>query len=778
MYSYNLQFEQVPSSVYTGFYNETPFYIGLSTSDPNYSDLKIKFFSQDSNSAPYQTPQNKWSHLIPQWKFLNSEQQVIEFENPQFQRTDYFPNSSDIDLEIELIFSPGVEVVGYIENAVKDFTYTMTIADATSIILPNRQGWYPIRTKTAEVDGVLRFYVNGETDQLALDIAETGLDDNSLSFSFEVQNAIETHVTQTTAYYIDDMPSTVNLIATLETSGFSFTSDHPEAKLPGYSNSLIFDSVQYEVLSASCDHLIISQDGKNPIDKFKWTDTFIPFVVTVHPNSALATNIYGLTNVDPILFSEPKTDNTSYLQLSVLSVPNSAIEWNDSNTVFLSTVDQYNLNNAGYYKGYFTSSLSSIPAKITASYYTNINKVELNNWGIGISPGFGTINGTYTKFDDNIWLDSTGFAQNAYLYRFVSGNELKWFISYTSVIPPTFSGFVTAYYYTDDVSNIYFADKSPAVIPQSSWNFGTLFLPGGFFDGDGEIGTISDLFCASAESNEFQIKQFEIPYEMRRFNESWDAGEVIQSYALAEHTYLNPLFFGDFMEVAVGGLENDYQSIGRTMFERIANFVKNHSDIDVSNVNQFYSILDSIDVPYDNYQLNYPSEMGRLVDMFSINKKRLLGDFCKCNRNFFTEIEFCEFCGHKHGLNRSKLSQTSDEFFVSAGIPFVVENVFSKNSTYRFDIVFPSVEDLSGQQTAIINTVPAVSWMTSSVYYKYSFYEYISSFCNVQEEGVINWNDPFTTLSSAISTTEQWYGDEGLIEEMLNYEIHRGIYNA
>ncbi len=265
---------------------------------------------------------------------------------------------------------------------------------------------------------------------------------------------------------------------------------------------------------------------------------------------------------------------------------------------------------------------------------------------------------------------------------------------------------------------------------------------------------------------------------MRRFNESWDAGENIHSYALAEHTYLNPVFFDNFMEVAVGGLENDYQSIGRTMYERIANFVRNHNDINEANVNQFYSILESIDVPYDDYQLSYPSEVERLVDILSIHKTRLLGEFCKCNRNFFGEIEFCRFCGHRHPLNRSVFPQNNDEFVVSANVPFVVENVFSKNENYKFDIVYPSPEDLNFQLSAVINTLPSVSWMTSSIYYKYSFYNYISSYCNVQEEGVINWNDTYTTLSSSISSLEQWYGNEGLVEEMLNYELHRGIYNA
>lgn len=555
MYDYKIQFKSSPPSTYTGFYNQTPFYIGLTTTDPNYEGLRVNLFSQNSFSSPYQIPQNKWSHLVPQWKFTNSEGKFIEFETPKILET----------------------VMG------------------------------------------------------------------------------SAYILETSAYYVDDLPANVVLIATLETSVLSLSADHPEVELPSYSNSLIFDTVEYTVLSSELDHIKVTQDGKNKINKFKWTDTYVPFVVTFHPNSALHTNIYELTSFDPILFTTPYELECNVLELSVHTVPNSSVLWNESSSVSLSSYDKYGFPSGGYYKGHFTSQVSSIPATIKANY-----------------------------------CDS-------------------------------------------------------------------------FF----------------GESNEFQIKKFERPYEMRRFNESWDTGGVIHSYALAEHTYFNPIFFDNFMEVAVGGLESNHQSIGRTMFERIANFVKNHNDIEVSNLNQFYSILDSMDIPYDNYQLSYPSEVERLVDMLSVHKTKLLGSFCKCNRNFFNETLECEFCGHSHDLNRGIIAECDpSQFVVSAGIPFVLENIYSTKSNYSFDLIHPNLQDLNYSLSAYLGDLPSVSWLTSSEYYKYSFYDYVSTFCGVQEEGVVNWSDSFTTLSSSISSLQQWYGDEQIVEEMLNYELHRGFYNV
>ena len=282
----------------------------------------------------------------------------------------------------------------------------------------------------------------------------------------------------------------------------------------------------------------------------------------------------------------------------------------------------------------------------------------------------------------------------------------------------------------------------------------------------------------SGISNEFQIKPFERPYELRRYNESWNAGDTIHSYALAEHTYNNPVFFDNFMEVSVGGEGTTYQSLGRSMYERIANFVKNHADIDVCNLNQMYSLHEAIDCPIDDYRMGYPSEVRRLVDILSVKKNRLLPGTCKCRRNFVNSTDNCFYCGHLHPLNREHLSYTSTNYVITADVPFVVENIYSMFNETRYDIVYPTVCDLGGSQVALMADLPSVTWLLSSDYHKYSIYNYVSGYCNTQMEGLINWSDTYTTLASTVSSLDAWYGDNGLVEEMFNYEIHRGLYNG
>jgi hypothetical protein len=559
MYNYELKFKEVPPSVYAGFFNRTPFYIGLTTNNPDYEDLRINFFSQNSNSAPYQQPQNKWSHLVPQWGFFNSNAEYIEFANP-----------------------------------------------------------YCVQEKL----------IGGEIF----------------------------YETCVSAYYIDNTPSNVTIIATLETSGLPLSSDNYEIDLPSYSNSLIYDEVEYEVLSNTFNNLKITQDGKNSIDVFKWTKTNIPFVITLHPESSsqsINTNIYGLTSFDPILFNLPQGNNTINLQLSVQNLNFENVKWNQSDSIYISSLDELSFNSGGFYKGYFISEQSISSTKILAYYGSSIG-----------------------------------------------------------------------------------------------------------------------------ESNEFQIKDFERPYELRRFNESWDTAATMKSFALAEHTFENPIFFDNFLEVSVGGLNPNYQSLGRRFYERIANFVKNNSDIDVCNLNQLYSLHDEIDTPIDDYRLSYPSEIRRLVDIMSLKKEKILGGFCKCNRNFFSKANKCYFCGHFHSLNRAEQAMSPNTYVISANVPFVIENIYTKKQAYQYDLLYPISQDMNGLQTGVMSSFSNISWLTSANYLKYNVYDFIPDYCETQLEGVVNWSDSFTTLLSAVSTYNDLYKNNGVLEEVFNFEIHRGLYDV
>jgi streptogramin lyase len=295
----------------------------------------------------------------------------------------------------------------------------------------------------------------------------------------------------------------------------------------------------------------------------------------------------------------------------------------------------------------------------------------------------------------------------------------------------------------------------------------------------------------SGSSNDFSIYDY-TGFDIRRFNESWDASNEIKKYARSPHIADNPVFWNSYMK-ALWGDESTQQgsSFGREIYEKIANFVPNHHDINVCNVDQLYNLAQVTDVPIDDYGIQLPTDMKRLLDIGSVNQQYLWGSRCKCNRNitntystyisaqqlFETEI-LCKVCGHKHPGNRGDIFSPL-EYTVSAYIPFIVEDRTNTNNRYQL---------INSSETALLSScyntlLPSVmNYSVTATYNEFQeaithfcFYNYIPSYCTEQVAGVINWDDPYTTLNENASSINDWYGEGQALEKMINYVLHKGL---
>lgn len=265
----------------------------------------------------------------------------------------------------------------------------------------------------------------------------------------------------------------------------------------------------------------------------------------------------------------------------------------------------------------------------------------------------------------------------------------------------------------------------------------------------------------TGESGNFDINGYNI--DIRKFNESFDTTSRIQSYALVERIRDNDKLFQDYIGTMVGGLETSADSMGRKIYEKIANFTQNNIDIDTCELNQIYSLAEEVNVPIDDYTFQYPEYMKRLMGIISVNHKKLWGDRCKCRNNYFSMNTPCKVCGHFHITNRGEPLDT-DTYITTAGIPFLAEYRYDRNN---FELVTP----ISGG----LNVAQAVSSVLYNTDISYCYYEYIPTLCNVQDEGIINWQDPYTTLNEAESSLSAWYGNLQLVEKMLNYQLREGL---
>ena len=540
-----IRFSFVPNSVEAGSLQSEPFILTLSAYDTN--DHIIDLYSKGSNSKVYQIPQNKWSHLSPQWRFIDLSGNYID----KVKTTD------------TVVYS-GAEILG--------------------------------------VTGVASFY------------------------------------------YIDNLGGDVSLYATLQVSGMPITTDQQNntTTLPSHANSMVFTTTGYTITSVIPTKLNITKNGIEPLSTTTyWINQTIPFLITIGSN-------------DNMLYNYPSSNqlgiDMGYVNLTLDNTPLSTQIWKSLDTneplMYFQNTDDNNNNIAGYIKGTFKSSVSTLNAIITA----------------GVNVNYGS---------------------------------------------------------------------------------GVVYLTG--------------------QSSSFNIENI-LNYDLRKFNESHDITKQMRSYALPEFLYNNYNLFENYLGTMVGGLETSANSIGKCIYERIANYVENHADVDTCNIDQLYSIAKELDVSIDNHNTDMPSELKRIIDLVSISHKKLWGDRCKCNHNFKDAYSLCDNCGHPHNTNRGNTINT-DSYMVSSNIPYLAEYKFQRN---YYEVITP----ININNTLILNHASAYLINDPE---DYCFYNYLSNYCDVQNEGVVSWDSEFTTVDENLSSLNLWYDQNGIVEKMLNYYIHNGL---
>lgn len=327
------------------------------------------------------------------------------------------------------------------------------------------------------------------------------------------------------------------------------------------------------------------------------------------------------------------------------------------------------------------------------------------------------------------------------------------------------------------------------------------------------------LLCSlQGKSNNFNIYNF-TGYDIRRFNENWDASNEIHKFARSPHIADNPVLWDEYMKAVWGDTTSLInESFGREAYEKISNFTPNHIDINVCNVDQLYNLARNIDVPIDNYGITLPVDLKRIMDIGSINQQYLWGSRCKCNKNIENEYTTyisggqlletnytCKYCGHQHPGNKGDLFNPLT-YVVTSYIPFILENKTDKIN--RYILINPPLltntttsnfvrEDICIDNSLIytcLSTYPLSSYyniilppvftfsLTADVNEflhaidYFCFYDYIySSPCNEQIAGVINWDDKYTTLDETLSSIDTWYGNGQTLERIINYVLHKGL---
>ena len=293
----------------------------------------------------------------------------------------------------------------------------------------------------------------------------------------------------------------------------------------------------------------------------------------------------------------------------------------------------------------------------------------------------------------------------------------------------------------------------------------------------------SYVYTITGASNTFNIYPSGGQYNITKVNENWDASGYYKSLRFQEPLLDYDNFFTGFLGTIVGDINAYPYELGKTVYERIANFTSNRADIEQVNVDALLSLCQELSIQFELYNYDYPPQLRRMVDILSIKQSKLWGTQNKYNTNFNNNIQ--AYTDRSIGPNLgTRISILSG--IITNCVPVVAYEKFSDVYTL---VNINSINGLSGYGTTA-QTIPLSSYSNSwgwglivppsvsgtAVSNYYRFYTYNNTItANSYYDNIINWSDSLNTLTPYQSSYSGWSNDNGIMHNIISYELTKGL---
>lgn len=246
-------------------------------------------------------------------------------------------------------------------------------------------------------------------------------------------------------------------------------------------------------------------------------------------------------------------------------------------------------------------------------------------------------------------------------------------------------------------------------------------------------------------------------FEVFKHNENYDLAENLKSFAFIPSLQENSGLFDKYLPAIFGSYPFSHDDLGVNLYEKISNYISNSKDIDTCDIDQLYDIASMLDLDSQDFHLNYPETIARLMNLGSINVSRLWGaDDAGC------------FVFSGYDTNKGDYIDNPDTL-VSVGQKLVLKII----SLNKYKVI--QTYSINNYHVYTLNTLANSLNLGEDWRNYYEFYYYKNLESPEQLEGVIDWNNPQTTISRDLSSSKNWLTDEGLLETMLTYELYKGL---
>jgi hypothetical protein len=302
-----------------------------------------------------------------------------------------------------------------------------------------------------------------------------------------------------------------------------------------------------------------------------------------------------------------------------------------------------------------------------------------------------------------------------------------------------------------------------------------------------------------------------------KINENFNSESAYQSLATQPIIADSPILINDVMGQIGGNITAPVSTLGKRIFEKIANYVPNLADVDTCNVEALFSLTDLYGIESIKYvrgvPINtYPPDVVRLIDLFSIKRNYLFGTRNTWNENLDKRTNVYNTV---NGINTNLQAPTYSSPVITLDVATTILDkndqyiVAYENFTRLYSILPLDVYVIQTQTYPLSGIQESWGWnliLPPDFYQQsqtdrvitlpkfYTFYKWNNYIDGTILGNTINWGDPINTqirlpdyeqyptwnnpslLSSWYdSSLSAWYEDDGYVDRNLIYTLSNGV---
>lgn len=277
-------------------------------------------------------------------------------------------------------------------------------------------------------------------------------------------------------------------------------------------------------------------------------------------------------------------------------------------------------------------------------------------------------------------------------------------------------------------------------------------------------------------SNLFSIKR-PIP-GIVKYNENYDLAKTVNSYVLQESFSNAENLFNNFFKPILNSDDNSTDALGKVIYERIANFTNNNVDVDKCNIDSLDSIYEMFGEKLDELTFTVPPNLKRLLNTLSIKKSVLFGSENKFSKNFTLssfDYDIASNIGSKIDIEKG--------YFIP-GKPIISYELFSKKYNLIQNTLVRDLCAKPGIPYPLSCIKPDWGWglvlqknLINSTDLKnyYIFYNFNEVKNQELYDGVIDFNDPLTTVNKNTTSFDDWTTYAGDMDYALGSNIYKNM---